>query len=149
MIPFGYGFVQRGVKSSFTISLIINKLIFRRRKMANDHRDSITFLKTPYGFLTVYGGFTERLNDPDIFILPSAPAGSSATKVEKIKHFLEIAKVPPHLKEELCRRKDECLIYAYECSEGIIACILRECRLKNTCLFWNGNRGKLKFYRQN
>ena len=115
--------------------------------MAHDHNYSITFLKTPYGFLTKEGYFTQDINSNDILMLASNSYGKWASRTSRISYFCKYANVGEDIIKELCEREDETETYTYLCHTNGTQCIYGECKRKAICDFLNGNREKVKLSR--
>lgn len=115
--------------------------------MAHDHNYSITFLKTPYGFLTKEGYFTQDINSNDILMLASNSYGKWASRTSRISYFCKYANVGEDIIKELCEREDETETYTYLCHTNGTQCIYGKCKRKAICDFWNGNREKVKLSR--
>ena len=115
--------------------------------MAHDHNYSITFLKTPYGFLTKSGDFTQDVSSNDILMIPSNLYGKWTPRKDRIKYFCQCANISQEIMEELCEHEEQTETYTYLCYTNGTQCICGRCKRESTCDFWNGNRGKMKLSR--
>ena len=108
--------------------------------MAHDHRYLITFLKTPWGFLTSTG-FTQDINSKDIALLPSNSYGKWSSMLTRIEFLCKYYNHEQKTLEMLCKHASECETITFYCEHGT-SC--NECSYKNRCKFWNTDREELK-----
>lgn len=107
--------------------------------MAHDHRYSVTFLHTPWGYLT-QTGFTQDINAKDIALLPSNSYGKYSTMLRRIEHFCRSYKLSQEVYEKLCSRAKECETFTFCCGHGTRC---DGCTFREDCKFWTDDRNKL------
>lgn len=111
--------------------------------MAHDHNYAITFLKTPFGFLTKTG-FTEDINSEEIVLLPSNSYGKWSSMKRRLDFFTRKTSLDSSTIRELYARSTECETMEFLCEHGTYC---EGCRFKRGCDFWSGKRDTLKFYK--
>ena len=66
----------------------------------HDHNYTITFLKTPFGYLT-RTGFTLDINSKDILLLPSNTYGKYSSMIGRINYFSKFYNLDQEIYEKL------------------------------------------------
>lgn len=112
--------------------------------MAHDHRYCITFLKTPWGFLTDTG-FTQDINAKDIVLLPSNSYGKWSSMLRRLQFFFEASHISEETYQKLCQHAEECETVVFYCRHG--TCCNGCCYQTKDCPFWNGDRQQLSLSR--
>lgn len=103
----------------------------------HDHTSMLTFLQTPWGYLT-NDGFTKDVNDKNIVVLPSNTYGKWSDMDLRIKRFAEETDFDDYVVHEILEKSEHCKTISYRCPKD--ACCENLCKL--SCQFWNGNRYK-------
>ena len=113
----------------------------------HDYDYTITFLKTPMGYLT-YDGFTDDINSNDLLLLPSNSYGKWTPFNKILEFFGKRACISEYEYKEILANESKCEIRTYSCSKGTYCCNFNnpDCKNKN-CAFWNSDRGELKLHR--
>jgi len=113
--------------------------------MAHDHSNPLTFLKTPFGYLT-RTGFTSDLNSNEIIVLRRNNYGKWSTMIDRIKCFKNFSELNLETLEKLYNNVSECETLTYSCKRSKNSC--NDCPIRNNdCKFWNGKRDELTFYK--
>ena len=110
----------------------------------HDHNYQITFLKTPFGYLTS-AGFTQDINSKDILLLPSNTYGKYSSMVNRVNYFSKFYNLNQTIYEKLIGCIAECETITYRCAYGWTWC--EGCTRKNICDFWNNDRARLNLSR--
>lgn len=109
--------------------------------MAHHHNYPLTFLKTPFGYLTTTG-VTDDINDKNLLIFQANTYGIWASFKGKVEYFIEKSQIDNRLKYSIQHSLDECIIYTYWCGQNCNG----GCFNKSDCSFWNGDRNLLIYF---
>lgn len=112
--------------------------------MAHNHSYPLSFLETPFGYLTSQG-VTDDINDKNLVILRANTYGIWASLERKVKYFLNFAELEDkQLEQNIKDNFESCKVLTYSCgSNSCSGCYKKE----KLCTFWNGNRSILEYYR--
>lgn len=108
--------------------------------------DTITILKTPYGYLTTQG-FTDNINSGDLVVVWNSSLKKCITKKGRLRYFLNLCYISQKIKEVLEQEcLFECKFFTYSCTySSTYSNSCYPCRNSKYCSFWNDDRTKLKF----